>query len=377
VSAFRVPRWLRRSAALLAVLLLVEYVILPQIAGARNALHVLSDVRPVYLVLGVLLEAASLAAYGLLTRTVLRPEGRPSLWTLIRIDLTTFGVSHVVPGGVATAATLRYRLLTGSGVSPPDAVSAEAIQGVGSAVVLNVMLWIALLISLPAHGGNAVYATVTGLGTLLIAAVFAVVVLVTRNDAGTVRVVRAVARRVPKLSVDSVERLVRTFAERLRALGTDKPLLLRAALWAAANWILDAASLWVFLAAYGHHTDPIGLLVAFGLANVLAAVPITPGGLGIVEGVLVPTLVGFGSPRSIAVLGVVTWRLANFWLPIPISALTYVSLRAGPLRHHRLPRVCPWTPETAALESGASLLDAPEIRGSERGDHDRAERAET
>ncbi len=342
MSRVRVPVWLRRGVGLVVVILLVEYVLLPQIAGARNALHVLSDVHPGYLALGIGLEAGSLAAYALLTRSVLPTPGRPSLWTLARIDLTTLGVSHVVPGGAATAATLRYRLLTDAGVRPPDAVSGEAIQGVGSAVVLNVMLWVGLLISLPTHGGNALYVTVTALGTGLIAAVAAVVVLVTRNSAGTVRAVRAVAGRIPGVPPDGVESLVRAFGDRLRALGTDRPLLARAALWAAANWLLDAASLWVFLAAYGHHTDVVGLLVAYGLANVLAAVPITPGGLGIVEGVLVPTLVGFGSPRSIAILGVVTYRLANFWLPIPISALTYLSLRTGRLRHHRLPAARPW-----------------------------------
>ena len=48
--------------------------------------------------------------------------------------------------------------------------------------------------------------------------------------------------------------------------------------WAAANWLLDAASLWVFVAAFGHVISPVDLLTAYGLANILAAMPITPGG---------------------------------------------------------------------------------------------------
>ncbi len=108
-------------------------------------------------------------------------------------------------------------------------------------------------------------------------------------------------------------------------LGADRPLLARAGAWAAANWLLDAASLWVFVAAPGHRVAIDGLIVAFGLANVLAAIPITPGGLGVVEVVLTSTLVGFGTPRGIAVLGVITYRLVNFWIPIPVGALTYLS----------------------------------------------------
>jgi uncharacterized protein (TIRG00374 family) len=118
-------------------------------------------------------------------------------------------------------------------------------------------------------------------------------------------------------------------AERLRVLGADRPLLARAALWATANWMLSAASLWVFVAAFGYRTDLDGLVVAFGLANVLAAIPITPGGLGVVEAVLTSALVGFGAPRGAAVLGVVVYRLVNFWLPIPLAAVFYPTLRAA------------------------------------------------
>jgi hypothetical protein len=47
----------------------------------------------------------------------------------------------------------------------------------------------------------------------------------------------------------------------------------------------------------------------------------------VIETVLSATLVGFGTPRGIALLGVVSWRILNFWLPIPLGALSYLSLR--------------------------------------------------
>ena len=59
----------------------------------------------------------------------------------------------------------------------------------------------------------------------------------------------------------------------------------------------------------------------------LAAVPLTPGGLGIVEAVAATSLSGFGVPAADAWLGVISWRLFNFWLPIPIGAGAYLSLR--------------------------------------------------
>jgi hypothetical protein len=83
----------------------------------------------------------------------------------------------------------------------------------------------------------------------------------------------------------------------------------------------------MFIAAYGHLTRPIDLFVAYGVANVLAAVPITPGGLGIVEAVAASSLIGFGVPATTAWLGVISWRLFNFWVPIPVGAGAYLSLR--------------------------------------------------
>ena len=73
--------------------------------------------------------------------------------------------------------------------------------------------------------------------------------------------------------------------------------------------------------------SPIDLWVAYGLANVLAAIPITPAGLGVVEGVLIPTIVGFGVPHGQAILAVLAYRLVNFWVPIPIGGAAYASLQ--------------------------------------------------
>jgi uncharacterized membrane protein YbhN (UPF0104 family) len=152
------------------------------------------------------------------------------------------------------------------------------------------------------------------------------VVLLVRGEEGAERVVRRIAARVPLLDPDAIERGTRGVATRLQVLASDRGLLVRAIGWGAASWLCDAASLWVFVGAFGHWIPIDGLLIAFGLANVLAAVPVTPQGLGLVEGLLIPVLTGFGAPRSVAVLGVLGYRLVNFWLPIPVGGLAYFSL---------------------------------------------------
>ena len=323
-----IRRPLKRLAIGLVAFVILDYVVLPQIAGARNSLHLLSRVNVVYLLIGLALEAASITAYAKLTESVLPPEGRPRFRNIMRIDLSTLATSHIVPGGSAAGSGVGYRLLTESGVSGTDAGFALATQGLGSAVVLNVILWLGLMVSIPLRGFNPVYGTAAVAGALLLGGFALAVISLTRGEDRLAGVVCRTAARVPFLDPDTIALVLRRVADRLRQLGGDRKLLLRASGWAAANWLLSAASLWVFVYAFGYSLGIDGLIVAFGLANVLAAIPITPGGLGVVEVILTSSLVGFGAPRGIAVLGVVTYRLVNFWLPIPIGAVAYLRFKA-------------------------------------------------
>jgi uncharacterized protein (TIRG00374 family) len=330
MSRVRFSRRLRRIVWGLMLIVIVEYLVLPQLAGARKSLSLLGQVNPLLLLAGVALEAAAIIAYANLTRAVLPSESRPPLSQVLRIDLSTLAVSHTVPAGAAVGGSLGYRLLTETGVRGTDAGFALATQSLGSAVVLNVLLWIGLVVSIPFRGLNPLYGTAAIVGAVLLAAfAFAVVGLTSGRDR-VAKVACRIADRLPGISSQQVDDVLHRVAERLRVLGKDRALLQRAIGWAAANWLLDAASLWVFVGAFGHWVSPDALIVSFGLANVLAAIPLTPGGLGVVEATLTSTLVGFGTPRGVAILGVLAYRLVNFWLPIPLGGLAYASLRVGP-----------------------------------------------
>jgi uncharacterized protein (TIRG00374 family) len=186
------------------------------------------------------------------------------------------------------------------------------------------------VVSIPLRGYNPLYLSAAAAGVVVIGGAVGLILLLTRGEARAAKIVRAIARRIPFIDEDAVDRVVHRFAGRLRALGHDRALLWRAIAWASANWLLDAASLWLFIAAFGHRTDVVGLLVSYGLAQVLAAIPLTPGGLGVVEATLTATLVGFGVPKGTAVLGVIAWRLFEFWIPIPVGGLAYLSFRLKP-----------------------------------------------
>jgi uncharacterized protein (TIRG00374 family) len=322
----RLRKEVKWTLSAIILVLVVEIVVLPRLGGFSHALTQVAHINVGYVAVGVALEAAALIAYAQLTFTVL-PPGGPRLWRLLRINLSSLALSHVMPGGTAPGVGLSYRLLSQSGVRSADAGFALAMQGVGSAVVLNVLFLMALIVSVFTRGYHPLYTVAALAGVVLMLAFAAVIVALTKGRRRTVEVAREWANRVPFLDGDRLAVGVQRVAERLRMLADDRQLLWRAIVWAAANWLLDAASLWVFIAAFHHYISPIDLLVAYGLANILAVIPITPGGLGVVEGVLIPALHGFGVPLYVAGVAVLGYRLANFWLPIPIGGGTYLSLR--------------------------------------------------
>lgn len=336
------PRPIWRVGRLLILALLIEYLVVPQLAGPRKVLTLLTRVSPLLLVVAVALEACSLLAYGLLTRAVLPPASKVPLRSIFRIELTTLSVSHCAPGGSATGTALGYRLLTQFGAAPSDAGFALAVQGIGSAVVLNVILWLALIVSIPVWGFSAVYLLAAAVGVVLLCLAAVLAYGLTLGEDRVARLLGRAAARVPFVDGEALQGSWARVSQRLEELGRRREAMVRALWWATLNWLLDAASLAVFVGAFGKWVNPDGLLVAYGLANVLAAIPITPGGLGVVEATLTTLLVGFGTSRGVATLGVLVYRLVQFWAPIPVGGVAYLSLQAtrrSDVRNGRRPAV--------------------------------------
>jgi uncharacterized protein (TIRG00374 family) len=325
-------RWIPRNVKITLMVLLLffvgEYILLPELASARKELHQLRHLNIVWLIIGAVFEVAALLAYAQLTHTVLSP-GAPTRGRIFRINMWALAISHVVPGGTVPGTAASYRLLTESGVPPSTAALGLATQGIGSAVVLNGIFWLSLLISIPLHGYNPLYGFAAILGVLLIAVFAGLIFLLTRGEEQATRFLNRVAHRLPFVKTETITALVEKVADRMQVLFRSPELLRRAGIWAAANWLLDAGSLYVFLFAFGVHLDPVDVLVAYGLANILAVIPLTPGGLGVIEITIVSLLTGFGGAGEAATAGVLSWRLVNFWLPIPYGGGAYLSLRFG------------------------------------------------
>lgn len=325
-----VPRPVRRGIQVAVAVAVAGGLLWPQVSDAREALDAAADIDARLLALGAALQAAAVASQALMTRALLPESARPGRPDMVRIELAAMAASHTIPGGTAAGTALAFSRLHEAGVPRSDAGLAVGIRGLGSALVLNVLLWMALVVSIPLHGLDPLYSLAALGGVLVLATIGGLGLALLRYEEGTSERLRAVAARLPLVESDDVPAVVHRVSEQLRALVGDRSLLSVAAGWSAAYWLLGAASLWVFVSAFGEQPRVDELLVAYGVANVVAFIPVTPRGLGTLEFTLITVLAGFGVDRGAVVLGVLGWRLVNFWAPIPLGGLSYLSLRLYP-----------------------------------------------
>ncbi|GAA4600720.1 uncharacterized membrane protein YbhN (UPF0104 family) [Actinoplanes octamycinicus] len=93
------------------------------------------------------------------------------------------------------------------------------------------------------------------------------------------------------------------------------------------NWLLDLCCL-VLAAAAVHAEIPWHRLALIYLAvQVVRQIPLTPGGIGLIETSMLAGLIAAGCPEVTAAAVVLIYRLISFWLILPTGLAAHLTLR--------------------------------------------------
>ena len=101
----------------------------------------------------------------------------------------------------------------------------------------------------------------------------------------------------------------------------------QALLLSAGRLAFDYLCLLGALRATGSHPRPSLILVAYAAAGIIGMIPITPGGLGVVEAGLTGLLLLAQVDSSQAVLATLTYRIASYWMPLFAGPIAYGLFR--------------------------------------------------
>lgn len=323
-----VPRAVPWGAAGIA-LGLATATVLVRAAGPARVAGVLRTLDGWALVGVGTLEVAALAALVGLYRATDRANGGRLGWRdAMTVGLGAFSLTQLLPGGGAAGGVFAMRRLRRHGADPVRATTTVVLVGLVSMGTLGLVLSIATTIAALASGRYAPYAVASATATVLV--LLALAVLRRLTEAGPARD-RLVARlgRVTWRG----HPVATAWAASLGAhegLLHRPAVLLRPAAWSALNWTFDIGVLALLLHAVGAGTPLVAVFVAFAVANLLNALPLTPGGIGMVEAGLAGTLIGLGSDPAATSVAVLGYRAVAYWIPTVLAAPVVVTgLRRG------------------------------------------------
>jgi len=250
---------------------------------------------------------------------------------------TTTAVSNALPAGGAIGVGLTYSMLSSWGFSKSRSTLSVLVTGIWNNFVKlgTPVVALAVLAIQGESGAGSMLAALVGLAGLVAAIVIFALVLRGEPFARKLGLVsqriatrlRSLFRKGPATGWDLA---VVKFRSRVLGLVRHRWLGLTAAT------IVSHLSLYAVLLAalrtMGVSEQEVGwaqVLAAFAFARLATAIPLTPGGVGVVELALIGGITAAGGARAPVVASVLVFRLLTYVLPIVLGGLTYLYWRAN------------------------------------------------
>lgn len=326
--------WRTAIVAAVVAVLGVELVL-----GWPSLVAALSQFRaphPGWLLGAVLVEMASMRAYARMQRRLLRSAGvNASLVQHVSLAYAAHSLSVTLPGGPAFSTTYNYQQMRRLGATPGVAAWCIALSGGMSTAALAV-LGVAGGI---AATGRPDWPVLAGELVLLLAAGLAIRHLA-RHPAVVKRIAGAADAAIARLRPGSPgPGPVTGVLTQLRVVRPRPAHLAGAGAYAFANWLLDALCLWMSCMAVGATTVTATQLLIAYCAGMAAggALPIVPGGLGIVDSALVLGLAAGRLPTSTAIAAVLLYRIISLGFIVGTGWAVWLVIRYRARRPHRPP----------------------------------------
>jgi uncharacterized protein (TIRG00374 family) len=327
-----------KRAVVIAIAGLALYLVAPKLIGVFSSFPQLASLDLIWLAASLVAQAAHFACTFALQRIALRTK---AWFPVVTAQLAGNSISLIMPGGAAAGAAVQFRMLATSGMDAGEAVgglTAFSLLGVAGLLALPVFALPAILLGTPINRSLFDAALVGMVGFVLFAG-FSATILVTDRPLEAVGLAiqwtrhRLMRHRPPMTDLEN--QLVK---QRDLIRGVLGEQWWQAVLLSAGRLAFDFLSLLCALRAVGSRPSPSLVLIAYAVTGVIGLIPITPGGLGIVEASLSGFLVLAGVDSGAAVLATLTYRLASYWLPLLAGPVAYAVFKR---RYRNGPRQSP------------------------------------
>lgn len=305
--------WLTRR---LAVVVAIAVAVIAVIGTHLDLLHAgstaLARSCAAWVLAAAALECASLLAYALLQRRLLRAGGAavrlPSvLCTVVNAD----AIATSVPvAGTGLAMAFAYRDFRRAGADVPTAATTPLLS-----TAISATAFVGVVAAGAALSGDPVAAVLGLLGVIAVAVLVAALIAALRSNAvrlrlqaGLVAILGRAGRLVRRIGDDVAPRLIGVL-DGFARLRLDGRAIGFAVLCATGRWSADALCLVAVIEATGGSVPWGRLVLVWAAGAATTTIGLTPGGLGAADAVLVTALVATGMGVATAGAAVVLYRL--------------------------------------------------------------------
>jgi uncharacterized protein (TIRG00374 family) len=320
-------RSIAKKSVMVVVAGITIYLVFPSLAEVFDSFPKLTSLDPIWFSVAVLFQVAHFACTIALQRIALRTKAWFSVTTS---QLSGNAISLIVPGGAAFGAATQFRMLAAAGNDPATAVAGLttfSLLGIGGLLALPIFVLPAILAGTPIANG-LLHAALLGIVAFVLFAGFGALVLTLDGPlrwAGSV--VQAARNRLQRKAEPMTGLQDRLVFERNRIRDVLGRRWKAALLLSSGRLAFDFGTLLATIRATGVKPNPSLVLLAYAVAGLLALIPITPGGLGIVEAGLSALLILAGVPGVDAVVATLAYRIISYWLPILVGPFAYFAFR--------------------------------------------------
>jgi uncharacterized protein (TIRG00374 family) len=310
-----------------------------------------------WVVMAVVLEALSFACFAQMQRDLLRCGGLQTKFVSVwKLTYAAQALANSLPGGPAISAVYGFRWFRRFGADSVLAAWSAVGTLIAAAVSLSLIATAGLVLATSEGASFDLIPAIIGtlLVTVAVGALFIYERPLFRVVSATLNASHAIIGRPRGDTSAQIDRIMRS----ITSVRVGWRQLIRIVLWGTANWLFDCGCFALMFLAIHSSIPWKGLLLAYGAGQLATALPITPGGLGAVEGSITIALVEFGGAQTPTVDAVLLYRLVSFWLVLLVGWLLCGEM-ALEVRRGRWNRQALAAPISAGLGSDPAGVTVP------------------
>ncbi len=309
--------------------------VLPRIADYRDVIDVVAGLTWWEIVALAVATLWNVVTFAPPWRTAMPGLG---LWRALVMTQASTAAASALPGGEAVGLGLGFGMLRAWGFRSGAIAAAVAVVTVMNTLA-KVLLPVAALVGLLVTGRQGgLLGLLTVIGVAAIGLLLGAAIMALRTDASTRAFAARLERWGSRIPILRRRAVSGTLADRLSTFRRETFGLLRRRGFPLLAWtLIGHLSVFVVLlvalravGVSGGEVDFVEAFAAWALTRLLTAIPITPGGLGIVELGLTGALVAAGGANDEVVAAVLLYRLLTWLPPIVLGALAALLWRRLP-----------------------------------------------